>query len=121
MLQPTLIGPCGKLFMRKARKLKRKVYVWTVNEEHWMEWSIRKRVDGVITDDPRLFLEVCERYALGGLAKGPSTMRRVRLYTVGLMFQYFVIVMNLVFWTRIGKLGRRRPKVLTQAGVPAGA
>ncbi len=36
--------------------------MWTVNEEQWMEWSIRKGVDGVITDDPKLFLEVCQRW-----------------------------------------------------------
>jgi len=128
MLQPTLIGPCGKLFMHKARKLKRKLYVWTVNEEHWMEWSIRKKVDGVITDDPKLFLEVCDRYVLGGggaerlSTGGPSTVRRMRLYTTGLMFQYFVFFMNIVFWARVGKLGRRKPRVVpTQARVPTAA
>lgn len=28
-----------------------------------MKWSIRKGVDGVVTDDPKKYLEVCERYA----------------------------------------------------------
>ena len=48
-----------------------------MNDEHWMEWCIRKNIassnpnvdktvaekliDGVITDDPKKFLEVCER------------------------------------------------------------
>lgn len=27
-----------------------------------MRWSIRKKVDGVITDDPKKFLEVCKSY-----------------------------------------------------------
>lgn len=128
MLQTTLVGPCGKLFMHKARKLKRKLYVWTVNEEHWMEWSIRKKVDGVITDDPKLFLEVCGRYAAGGgeggegiPKKGTSAVKMIRLYITALMFQYFVLVMNLVFWTKVGKLGRRKPEVVKQARVPTAA
>jgi len=27
-----------------------------------MKWSIRKQVDGVITDDPKKYLEVCKNY-----------------------------------------------------------
>lgn len=27
-----------------------------------MEWCIRRKLDGVITDDPKLFLEVCDRF-----------------------------------------------------------
>ena len=27
-----------------------------------MKWSIRKQVDGVITDDPKMFLDVCKKY-----------------------------------------------------------
>jgi len=30
-----------------------------------MRWSIRKGVDGVITDDPKKYLEVCESYDEG--------------------------------------------------------
>jgi hypothetical protein len=35
-----------------------------------MEWCIRKGVDGVITDDPRLFREVCERWERGQERRG---------------------------------------------------
>jgi phosphatidylglycerol phospholipase C len=37
-----------------------------------MEWSIRKGVDGVITDDPKLFREVCERWERGEGTRGRS-------------------------------------------------
>lgn len=50
--------------MRKdIKKAKRSLFLWTVNDEKTMKWSIRKEVDGVITDDPKKYLEVCESYA----------------------------------------------------------
>ncbi|KAL1878790.1 hypothetical protein VTK73DRAFT_7547 [Phialemonium thermophilum] len=61
-----LVGPCGSRFVAAARAARRHVFVWTVNDEAWMEWSIRKTFDGVITDDPKLFLDVCERWGSGG-------------------------------------------------------
>lgn len=63
MLLPSLIAPGGKSFLRDAKeKHNRQVYAWTVNEQDKMEWCIRKQLDGVITDDPKKFLEVCERF-----------------------------------------------------------
>ena len=41
------------------------LFVWTMNEMRVMEWCLRKNlggekcIDGVVTDDPRLFSEVC--------------------------------------------------------------
>lgn len=76
IFQRALVGPLGARFLRRARADDRRVFAWTVNEERWMEWCIRrnmpdpageqtqgaKLIDGVITDDPKLFLEVCERW-----------------------------------------------------------
>ena len=63
MLLPSLIAPGGKSFLRDAKeKHNRQVYAWTVNEQDKMEWCIRKQLDGVITDDPKKFLEVCKRF-----------------------------------------------------------
>ncbi|KAF2484021.1 PLC-like phosphodiesterase, partial [Neohortaea acidophila] len=63
MLLPMLVAPGGRAFIRDAKqKQKRQVYAWTVNEEDKMEWCIRRKLDGVITDDPRKFLDVCARF-----------------------------------------------------------
>ena len=81
ILQKSLVGPCGSRFLRRARDAERPVMVWTVNDERWMEWCLRKNaaggkgastttttlvesrlIDGVITDNPKLFLEVCKRW-----------------------------------------------------------
>ena len=50
--------PWGKAFIRKAHRDRRPVYAWTVNDERRMRWDIQQGLDGVITDNPELFLEV---------------------------------------------------------------
>lgn len=52
------MGPLGRNFLEEARAANRLVYVWTVNKTSLMRWSIRKGVDGVITDDPALFKSI---------------------------------------------------------------
>ncbi|KAI0885581.1 PLC-like phosphodiesterase [Annulohypoxylon maeteangense] len=66
----------GWRFIRDMKKSGHPIYTWTVNDESWMEWSIQKELDGVITDDPKLFLEVCNRAAgkeADGRARRPAT------------------------------------------------
>jgi glycerophosphoryl diester phosphodiesterase len=60
MLQKVLLGPIGSRFIRDVKKAERQLYVWTVNEKNLMKWSIQKEVDGVITDDPKKFREICD-------------------------------------------------------------
>ncbi|KAH8178876.1 hypothetical protein LIA77_00395 [Sarocladium implicatum] len=88
ILQRSLIGPIGWIFMRSVKESGRQLFVWTVNEERWMRWCIRrnlryrrpvdlnskagyvqdsrhqgqKLIDGIITDDPRLLRDVCDRW-----------------------------------------------------------
>lgn len=60
ILQKALLGPIGARFIRDVKKAKRPLYVWTVNDVNLMKWSIQKDVDGVITDDPKTFKEICD-------------------------------------------------------------
>lgn len=62
MLFNNMVGPFSNAFLRRLKEAKRSIYLWTVNEEMWMEWSIEKEVDVVITDDPKKFLKVCDDY-----------------------------------------------------------
>ncbi|KAF4946556.1 hypothetical protein FGADI_11091 [Fusarium gaditjirri] len=74
----TLIGPSGRLFLRQLGQTDKLLMTWTVNEPRHMEWCIRQNlshprrrngkiegpalIDGVITDNPRLYLEMCENF-----------------------------------------------------------
>ncbi|KPM43082.1 hypothetical protein AK830_g3454 [Neonectria ditissima] len=83
--QKSLIGFPGALFLKEIQRSDKLLLTWTVNEPRWMEWCIRQNLrrprkghapkelegeadvapalfDGVITDDPRLYLEVCEKF-----------------------------------------------------------
>ncbi|KAL1297447.1 hypothetical protein AAFC00_004975 [Neodothiora populina] len=62
MLLPILIAPGGKKFIRECKKAKRPVLAWTVNAEDKMKWCIHHEIDGVLTDNPKLFLDVCRKY-----------------------------------------------------------
>lgn len=104
LLQPSLVGPRGSWFIRQTRKAGRNLFVWTVNKERWMHWSIRKGVDGVITDDPKRFLEVCEQWKAGGGQR--STTPRQLLREV--MVLSLMIVFTPLVWYIRWKVNRRR-------------
>ncbi|KAI1081257.1 PLC-like phosphodiesterase [Whalleya microplaca] len=79
MLRLTLAAPfIGQRFIRHMKRLGHPIHTWTVNDEAWMEWCIRKELDGVITDDPKLFLEVCERVGKEEAEGGSSRLSRLR-------------------------------------------
>jgi phosphatidylglycerol phospholipase C len=62
MFQRILIGPLGDAFLRDVKKARKSIFVWTINDEETMKWSIYKEVDGVITDDPKKYLKIRETY-----------------------------------------------------------
>src|SRR5438045_561173 len=62
MLQPAMLGTWGKVFMQEVKKADRSLFLWTVNDEQTMKWCIAKEVDGVITDDPKKYLDLEARW-----------------------------------------------------------
>lgn len=63
MLLPMLMAPGGRSFIRDCQeKYDRQLLAWTVNDKDKMEWCIRRGIDGVITDDPSMFADACERH-----------------------------------------------------------
>jgi phosphatidylglycerol phospholipase C len=63
MLQKVMVGPFGNKFLNEIKAAERSIFLWTVNDEESMKWAIMKEVDGVITDDPKKYLEVSEDYS----------------------------------------------------------
>ncbi|KAF1918489.1 hypothetical protein BDU57DRAFT_538041 [Ampelomyces quisqualis] len=110
MAQVVLMTPWGKWFIRKAQCDQRPVYAWTVNDESRMRWDIRQGLDGVITDDPKLFLEVRKRWHQGtkdGLG-GKDVLDMVRV-------NFFALIYEMLFW--ILSQARDRGEIITlQAG-----
>ncbi|KAH8722746.1 Tubulin/FtsZ, GTPase domain-containing protein [Phaeosphaeriaceae sp. PMI808] len=110
MQQAVLMTPWGKAFTRKAQSDQRPVYAWTVNEESRMRWDIRNGLDGVITDDPKLFLEVRRNWNEGtksGLGvKDVLDIARVN---------FFAIIYTMLFWIMFG-MGEGREIITLQAG-----
>ncbi|KAK7744626.1 hypothetical protein SLS53_003512 [Cytospora paraplurivora] len=59
--QESLFALGGAQFLKHCQGEGRPVYAWTVNKESRMQWCIEKQTDCVITDDPRLYLDICRR------------------------------------------------------------
>ncbi len=118
MFQRILIGPYGSHFLKEARQRGRNVFVWTVNDEEWMRWSIRKGVDGVITDDPKLFLDVCRRWESGSdepLRKRSARQqlsRWLKLYAETAFMQLVAVVFITMFRIALGSERKRVQKAL---------
>jgi len=117
MFQKTLACRSGARLIRDAHADSRTVFVWTVNSEHWMEWSIRAGVDGVITDDPKLFLEVCDRWeddvdAAGGKtpAQRGSPLRKL-LWQADLAAVYAVSTLAFVIFWMAGRFKMPPPPI----------
>jgi hypothetical protein len=98
MNQAVLMMPWGKAFIRKAQREQRAMYAWTVNEEARMRWDIRQGLDGVITDDPKLFLEVRNAWY-----EGAKDGLRVRDWLDIARVNVFALIYSVLFWIMFGR------------------
>jgi glycerophosphoryl diester phosphodiesterase len=103
MLQFSLLGPLGSSFIKSAQKKDRPVYAWTVNDEKKMQWGIAKGLDGIVTDDPKKFLEVRKKWEMEGTRKVGFTLREwVKILQMQVLIFVFGTYMR---W----KMGMNRP------------
>lgn len=94
----SLMAPLGSRFIKKAHGVDRSVFAWTVNEEKHMRWCIDNQIDGVISDDPKKFLEVCEQWE-----KDPQPVRwTVREWLYILRLQVMIGFYYILFRWRLG-------------------
>ncbi|KAF2181903.1 tubulin-domain-containing protein [Zopfia rhizophila CBS 207.26] len=92
LLQGVLMTPWGKKFINKAHCEQRPVFAWTVNEERRMRWDIRHGIDGVITDDPKKFLEVRQ-----GWHEGMDDCFGLVLFLDILRINFFALIFGFLF------------------------
>jgi hypothetical protein len=81
------------------------VYAWTVNDEAKMRWGIRQGLDGVVTDDPKLFLEVRKSWH-----EGTKDGLRIRDALDIVRVNFFTIIYSLLFWVMFGMREGRAKK-----------
>lgn len=62
MFYKACYGPFGRRFMNKVKNLNRDLFLWTVNDPNIMKWAIQQGVQGVITDNPKLFNDICDSW-----------------------------------------------------------
>jgi tubulin gamma len=106
MAQVILMTPWGRLFIRKAQNDCRPVYAWTVNEESRMRWDIRHGLDGVVTDDPKLFLEVRKSWH-EGTKDGVTLMTWLDVLRMNL----FALIYTVLFQFKFGFQGKSLVKM----------
>ncbi|KAI0147028.1 PLC-like phosphodiesterase [Xylariaceae sp. FL1272] len=90
-----LASPCGTSFIRDMKKLGLPVYVWTLNDEYWMEWAIRKQLAGVITDQVARYNDVRDR------VDDKEENGRLRTRTKGRRPISSTVALTLRFWAEI--------------------
>lgn len=101
MLQVALMGPGGRSFLRDAKAASRPVMVWTVNSKPMMRWSIRHEMDGVITDDPKKFLDVCDGYDECDGAEQLPLKTYANILWINFLLIFFSVVFTLRHRSRI--------------------
>ena len=92
----------GARFIRDARAKGRPMYVWTVNEQAMMRWCIKHEFDGVITDDPKRFLEVCDEWEQGKMGIEISWGQWMMIAWINFM----VLIFGTIFWWKNGGTGK---------------
>lgn len=91
MAVPILQGPGGAKFIKTAHQQHHPVWAWTVNSKVNMEWCISQGLDGIITDDPKLLIDVCRGY---------DSSKSKRLPVRDLIYAYVICFMALIFGYR---------------------
>ena len=84
--------------------MKRAVFVWTVNEDEMMRWSIKHKTDGVITDDPKRFQEVKNEWVAGNRSTETNWSTLAQVIWIYLMVSAF----GAVFRWKYGSMNRVR-------------
>lgn len=103
------MGPLGIDFLHEVQDAHKPIFAWTVNKPILMRLCVRNNLDGVITDDPAKFKQVCDRWEDDDeVHETVGVLQRLQLY----LFAFVVIMLNPLF-------KRRFPATGAESFVPA--
>lgn len=108
MLQKILLGPIGNKFIRDAKAADRQLFAWTVNETNMMKWCVQKELDGVITDDPKRFNEVCESWDDNEPEAEPSWVEWAYTFWLYLVVMVFGLMFRWKFPEGVERFARKQ-------------
>jgi glycerophosphoryl diester phosphodiesterase len=91
MWQHALTFPLGRSFIRQVHDAKRPIFAWTVNDDNVMKWCIQRDLDGVITDDPKKFNEICKQWRGIGEPKYDLTIKQW-FHSLWIWFMVFFVI-----------------------------
>lgn len=88
----------GSDFLKRAKRHDRLIISWSDNTDEWMVKSLANEVDGVITDDPKRFLELCGQWSRSnGMMKDVASQRlSAKESILWLIINFMVVVWELV-------------------------
>ncbi|KAG8623599.1 hypothetical protein KVT40_008575 [Elsinoe batatas] len=107
MLCPILQAPGGSRFIRDCKEADRPVFAWTVNTEDKMDWCIRKKLDGVITDDPEKFLQYCHDFD----ETRPEQSMPLKVILDSLRVWFFSLVFGALYIKKLDRMGSQKQPV----------
>ncbi|KAK8067215.1 hypothetical protein PG997_013962, partial [Apiospora hydei] len=89
----------GSAFIKLAKEQDRLIFSWSDNTDDWMVKSLENEVDGVITDDPKRFLELCEQWSSSKskMQKGAGRRLSAKQTILWLIINFLVIAGEVVF------------------------
>lgn len=99
--QQVLMGPLGRGFLEDAHKAEKKVFVWTPNDESAIRWCIRKRVDGVVTDDPELCRQLVGTTDPSAASDAITFSQKTEILTISLLVALFGWLFRLKFLPKV--------------------
>lgn len=95
------MGPLGRGFLEDAHKAGKKVFVWTPNDESAIKWCIRKRVDGVVTDDPELCRQLVGTTDPSAGSDAITFSQKTEILTISLLVALFGWLFSLKFLPKV--------------------
>lgn len=103
--QKVLMGPLGRGFLEEAQAANRPVYLWTVNDANLMNWSLRKKVDGVITDNPVTFREISDSWTGDAPEERIQLRQKLEMWMASLMIVLFGWLYKRKYLPAVDKVG----------------